>query len=255
MPLLRVSEWRTALAIAAIPYLQPLSPRAPGARTANLGDAYVETGTVIRARPGAAIGEIFPHVWQLHDRTQKLVDSIRGALEKGRRATPHDLQVYEDLAPFLLYHRFLGAFETRVQGSTGREIPTGKVSFWDDFKKQFHELFHVPGQHAFNLCARGNLRGVLPIRASLHPHLRSDHRGLDAGRAIGAAVWDSIFMRDLSAISASCTRRWPTYRRSSRVPPAAARSWSPGRSACRASSPSIQAREALHPARQTCTSP
>src|SRR5437660_6101562 len=114
MPLLRASEWRIAEAIAAIPYCNPFLPERLELERRILGSDYVETGTVIRARPGAAIGEIFPHVWQLHDRTQKLVDSIRQALENGRRATPHDLQVYEDLALFLLYHRFLGAFETRV---------------------------------------------------------------------------------------------------------------------------------------------
>jgi hypothetical protein len=67
MPIRRVSEWRIAEAIAAIPYCNPFLPERLELERRILGNDYVETGPVIRARPGAAIGEIFPHVWQFHE--------------------------------------------------------------------------------------------------------------------------------------------------------------------------------------------
>ncbi len=90
-PLLSAAERRVAEAIAGIGYCNPFLPERVELERQALGDAFVEVGPVIWARPGVPIERLFPNVLALRERAGKLVETMRRRLEQGRPASPEEL--------------------------------------------------------------------------------------------------------------------------------------------------------------------
>src|SRR6516165_9272821 len=110
MPLLPSAEWRVAEAIAGIGYTNPFLPERVELERRALGPRYIESGPIIRFHPGEGLEQIFGNVPALRERAQLLATEIGRHLEAGRAATRAELLVYEDLALYLLYARYMSAF-------------------------------------------------------------------------------------------------------------------------------------------------
>src|SRR5262249_3695460 len=129
MALLTAREWRAAEAIAGIGYCNPFLPERVEPERRALGDTFVAVGPVVWARPGVPIEELFPNLPALGERAAGLVEESRSRLEQGRPASPTELLLYEDLALYRLYSKYMRAFDELVLRSQLREPEGGQVTF------------------------------------------------------------------------------------------------------------------------------
>jgi DNA-binding NtrC family response regulator len=198
MSLLPAADWRVAEAIAGIGYCNPFLPARVELERQALGRRFVPTGPTLRARPGAGLGALFPNIPALHERAQDLVEKVRARLLDGELAAPSELAVYEDLALYVLYGRYmssLGGLVTRsMRGSEGaRPVP-----FWGEFEADFGRLLQLSGR---DLPSRHDpvviFAGFYQIeRAFTHVFHQIVGGSMPAAR-LRAAVWQSVFTHDM----------------------------------------------------------
>ncbi len=117
MALLPSAEWRVAEAIAGIGYCNPFLPERVELERRALGPRYIETGPIIRAQSGEGLQPLFGNVPAMRERAKVLVTEIGRRLEAGQPATRAELLVYEDLALYLLYCRYLSNLDGLVSKS------------------------------------------------------------------------------------------------------------------------------------------
>jgi hypothetical protein len=198
MALLPSSEWRVAEAIAGIGYCNPFLPERIDLERRALGPRYIEEGPIIRARPGESLEELFGNIPGMRQRAKSLVAEIRSRLVAGHAATQHELMVYEDLSLYVLYARYMSSLDGLVSKSLQESGWDGQVPFWEEFQAEFQHFFHVPG---LELPSRHDIRvifaGFFQIeRAFTHIYRNIIGGSMPAAR-LRAAVWESIFTRDM----------------------------------------------------------
>ena len=138
-----VDEWRAAEALAAIPFVNPfLEERVELERTA-LGDRYLGAGPVLMLKPGRTGDEMYPELPALRERSEHLYAKLRKQLDSGRVATPKELQVYEDLALFLIYLRFLKEFESLLSDLANSRSGSIEVTFWQSLPLRSSGMFRL----------------------------------------------------------------------------------------------------------------
>jgi DNA-binding NtrC family response regulator len=194
MTLLSPADHRIAVAIAGIGYCNPFLPRRLELEKGALGDAFVEVGSVIWARPGVPIERLFPNVLSLRRRAETLVEKMRSRLEQGRPASSEELLLYEDLALYLLYSHHMSAFD----GLMMRDRADDTVGFWEDYRREFELLMRITGRP----LPSGHdpaviFAGFYQIeRAFAHIFQKIIGGSMPAAR-LRADAWDSIFTRDM----------------------------------------------------------
>ncbi len=197
MALLPMDEWRTAEALAAIPFVNPfLEERVELERTA-LGPRYLGVGPVMMLRPGRTGDEMYPELPALRERSEDLYAKLRRQLDSGRVATPKELQVYEGLALFLIYLLFLKEFQSLLADLTRSKSGSIEVTFWEKFAAAFERMFHLEDR---SLPSRHRPEIILAIcfqkeRAYEHIFEKIVGGSMPAAR-LRAAVWESIFTHD-----------------------------------------------------------
>src|SRR5690348_6756938 len=107
MALLSSGDRRVAEAIAGIGYCNPFLPERIERERRALGPAYIEVSPVLHVRPGAAVEEMFPNSRALGHRAGSLARAMRQRLCEDDAATAQELLLYEDLALYVLYNRYL----------------------------------------------------------------------------------------------------------------------------------------------------
>ena len=207
MSLLPSAEWRVAEAIAGIGYTNPFLPERVELERRALGPRYIDLGPIIRSRPGEVLEQIFGNVPALRERAQSLATEIGRRLEAGRPAIQGELLVYEDLALYLLYGRYMSAFDGLVSKSLQQDGWKGQVPFWKEFLADFHRLFQAHGR---DLPSRHDPRvifaGFFQIeRAFTHIYHRIIGGSMPAAR-LRAMVWESVFTHDMRRYTRSLHR-------------------------------------------------
>jgi DNA-binding NtrC family response regulator len=198
MALLPSDEWSVAEAIAGIGYANPFLAERVELERRALGPRYIEVGPIIRSRPGEGLERNFENVPALIERAGLLATEIGHRLGAGRPATPAELLVYEDLALYLLYGRYLAEFDDLVSKSLHEEGGQEQVRFWTAFSDDFQRLFRAHGRQ---LPSRHDPKvvfaGCFQIqRAFTQIYHRIVGGSMPAAR-LRASVWESIFTRDM----------------------------------------------------------
>ena len=198
MSLLPAAEWRVAEAIAGIGYCNPFLPERVELERRALGRRYVPTGPVIRARPGAGVGELFPNIPALHERAQDLVERVRGRLLDGVTATAAELLVYEDLALYVLYARYMSSLDGLVKRSMSCSDGERPVPFWHEFEADFSRLLRLPGRD----LPSGHdpaiiFAGFYQIERAFTHIFQKIVGGSSPAAQLRAAAWDSIFTHNM----------------------------------------------------------
>jgi DNA-binding NtrC family response regulator len=198
MALLPSAEWRAAEAIAGIGYTNPFLPGRVDLERRALGPRYMELGPIIRSRPGERLEQLLGNVPAMRERAESLAAGIGRRLEAGQAATQAELLVYEDLALYLLYGRFMSAFDGLVSKSLQQEGWNGQAPFWKEYLAEFQRLFQAHGR---NLPSRHDPKtifaGFFQIeRAFAQIYHRIIGGSMPAAR-LRAAAWESIFTRDM----------------------------------------------------------
>ena len=198
MALLPMDEWRAAEALSAIPFTNPfLEERVKLERTA-LGHRYLGVGPVLMLKPGQTGDEMYPELPALRERSELLYAKLRRQPDLGRVATPKELQVYEGLALFLIYLRFLKEFELLLSDLTNSKSGYIEVTFWPEFAAAFERMFRLEDR---SLPSRHRPEIILAVcfqkeRAYAHIFEKIVGGSMPAAR-LRAAVWESIFTHDI----------------------------------------------------------
>ncbi|MEW4570684.1 sigma 54-interacting transcriptional regulator [Tautonia sp. JC769] len=196
MALLSPSKSRIARAIARIGYCNPFLPERLALERRALGDAFVEVGPVIWARPGVSIERLFPNVLTMRGQAEGLVGEMRSRLEQGHPASSEELLLYEDLALYLLYSHHMSAFDGLVMRDRDRDGEP--VGFWDGFRREFEHLLRVPARRLPSDHDPAVIfAGFYQIeRAFTHIFQKIIGGSMPAAR-LRAAAWESIFTRNM----------------------------------------------------------
>jgi DNA-binding NtrC family response regulator len=198
MALLPSSEWRVAEAITGITTCNPFLPERLELERKALGDDYVDIGPVLRTRPGTTLEEVFPNIPAFRARSEQLVRKILKRLEEGHPATRDELVVYENLALYLLYTRYMSAFDGLASKTLEKTAPTEPVPYWREFKNDFDRFFCIPGQDLPSKHIPEVLfAGFFQIERAFTHIFQKIVGGSMPVAKLRAAVWESIFTHDM----------------------------------------------------------
>ncbi|MFY9825503.1 MAG: sigma 54-interacting transcriptional regulator [Thermoanaerobaculia bacterium] len=192
MSLLSDSERDLAAAVARLVYVNPfLAERIEWERRA-LGDEHFSGDQVWHSR-GDLAGQN-PNEVRIAELAAALAEGLRDRLAGGVRATPEELDLYQDVALYLLYYRYQARLY-EVLMATGRRPDFG---FYVDFAADC-ERFFAPAAgrrrarpdavHLFACCFQ--------VRRAFHHTFHSIVGGSMPAARLRAQVWQSIFTHDL----------------------------------------------------------
>ena len=153
---------------------------------------------MLRPRPGTSLEVVFPNIPAFRVRSEQLVGKIRQRLEDGHPATRDELVVYEDLALYLLYTRYMSAFDGLISKTLEKTAWTEPVPYWREFKNDFDRFFRIPGRDLPSMhIPEVIFAGFFQIeRAFTHIFQKIVGGSMPVAR-LRAAVWESIFTHDM----------------------------------------------------------
>jgi DNA-binding NtrC family response regulator len=130
-----------------------------------------------------------PNITNLLARGERIARTWRESLSAGRRAGVEDLQRYEDLVLFLLYHRSRAGFEL--------DRPTkGRVASYAGFRREA-ELFFAGTPLATTVNLPHTFACCYQVRRAFHHIFTNIVGSSDAIARLRASIWQSIFTHDL----------------------------------------------------------
>src|SRR5262245_60567763 len=203
MALLNESERDFATAVSRLAYVNPFLPeRIEGERRA-LGGEHVRFDAVWHAGTGE-IGEN-PNEARIAERAAALAEALRERLAKKRRATAAELELYEDLAAYVLYYRYQARlYLLFAEGAEGRRPDAG---FYRDFAADWERFFPPDGRWRPRFEAAHLFACCFQVRRAFHFIFRSIIGGSLPAARLRAQVWQSIFTHDLRRFQRSLYQR------------------------------------------------
>ena len=197
MALTRGAERQALEAFAALTDGNPFLAGRLEAERAVLGRSFVATSTVWHAE--ATLHGLNPNLPKLAERAEALAETLRERLASGTRAEAAELRSYEALVRYVLYARFEAEFLGLIHRSAEGKKTTGRIGVYAEFARAF-EHFLVFGGEAIE--GSGGAADVFAwgyqIRRAFHHTYRQIHGGSMPAARLRAAVWQSIFTRDVT---------------------------------------------------------
>jgi transcriptional regulator with AAA-type ATPase domain len=197
MALLNDSERDFATAVSHLAYVNPFLPERIEWERRAIGEEHVSFDAVWHAR--ADIVGQNPNELRIAERAAALAEALRERLAGKGRATPAELDLYQDLVAYVLYYRYQARLYDVIvrdaRDAGGRRRPD--FSFYADFAADY-ERFLAPGgrlrprfdpAHLFACCFQ--------VRRAFHFIFRSIVGGSMPAARLRAQVWQSIFTHDL----------------------------------------------------------
>ncbi|NNL64630.1 MAG: sigma-54-dependent Fis family transcriptional regulator [Myxococcales bacterium] len=189
-------EARELQALAALTDGNPFLPERLEAERAALGRAFIPTDAVWHAE--ATLYGLNPNLPRLAERASRLADTLRERLAAGAEATSEELRAYEALVRYVLYARYEGEFLKLIQRAAAGKKTTGRVAAWPDFAREFDHYFGPDGRDVPDAGSAAELFAWgYQIRRAFHHTYRQIHGGSMPAARLRAAVWQSIFTRDV----------------------------------------------------------
>ncbi|MDZ4820841.1 MAG: sigma 54-interacting transcriptional regulator, partial [Planctomycetota bacterium] len=198
MPLFTPAQRQFAEALSRLAYCNPFLPERFEHERAALGEAYEIEEKIAWSRQ-SDWGEDRSNVRRLAVESEALSERIRAALLAGNSATKKELELYEDLALYVVYYRFVTPFikEVNVSGNLKTWL-TECVAVWPQFLKDFKHFFHIAGTTLPNHYDAGHIFACLfqVCRAfwNIFDNIVGD--SLPAAQ-LRAEIWQSIFTHDM----------------------------------------------------------
>ncbi|MEM7481673.1 MAG: sigma 54-interacting transcriptional regulator [Acidobacteriota bacterium] len=219
MTFLNRREKATVEAIADLVWCNPFLHERLEAERRALGPAYGEPdrAAVWHAGPGDEPEQ--PNLVALAERTEELVETLRGRLVGGAKPTEDERILYGDLVVYRQYYRHEDAFlqlilrsESASGGSSGhRRSPSAKrfeAPFYDTFRDELERCLEPAGIPPTGRFAPPHLFACFfQVRRAFHYTYRHIlGRSLPAA-VLRARVWESIFTHDMRRFQRSLFRR------------------------------------------------
>jgi hypothetical protein len=192
---LTTSERRFAASIAKLVYGNPFLPERIACEREALGDAFDESMADWNLR--GEVSADHANVRALLERCAHLAETFRQRLKQDspRRG---DLELYEDLVLFLLYHRFRNAFDQVIESAlSGRATLTLSACYGRFEKAVRHFLFPPHFGDSAGLDVAHLFALFFQIKRAFHFIFRNIIGTSGPAARFRAAAWQSIFTHDL----------------------------------------------------------
>ncbi len=193
MALMTGSERAFAQAISRLAYCNPFLPERIECEREALGPEFAAAGVVWHPRPDQEPEN--PNVAKINERVEALAERLREKLLQRERARPGEPELYEDLVLYLLYNRYEDDFYRLILDRGGA---TRRVGFYTKFLHDVDRYLGLPATTFSMRQERAHLfAAFFQIRRAFHLIFRNIIGGSIAVARLRAAVWQSIFTRDL----------------------------------------------------------
>lgn len=197
MALFSSDERAFAEAISGLAYCNPFLPERIAYERQALGSDFLET----RAEWNIDIQSqgMHPNIDALRDRAERLGAEVRNRFTTGAKAGTGDLELYESLAMFLLFHRHLNSLQQTVERmAVGASVRRERMTFYKEFLRDWSTLLDLPRVQIPNRLEPDHLFACFfQLRRAFH-HIFSNIIGLsEPAVRLRASVWQSIFTHDM----------------------------------------------------------
>ena len=201
MPLLAPEDRTLAESISRLAYCNPFLPERIECERQALGADFIAGGTLGHApdEPGPA-----PNVHALRQRVEALSDRLATRLASGVRADAGERQLYEDVVVYRLFSRYEDDFYGLIEARNA----TAAAGFYGKFRLEVDRLLQMP--QAPVIAARDVphlFAAFFQIRRAFHYIFRNIVGSSPPIVRLRAAVWQSIFTRDMRRYRRSLYRR------------------------------------------------
>ncbi len=184
MQLFTADERRLAESIAALAFANPFLDERTAHEREIVGDAYITSQPYWSLLPDL---ERKSNIDRIAVLCEAFLQSLHARLEDGMRASRDELQLYDEIAIYVLYERYRDSILELITNSEAG----ARVAFYGAFKRDVDEhLAHrIDAAHLF-AC-------FYQVRRAFH-HIFENivGRTLPAAR-LRAAIWQSIFTHDM----------------------------------------------------------
>ncbi|MBI2205759.1 MAG: sigma 54-interacting transcriptional regulator [Candidatus Rokubacteria bacterium] len=199
MTLLDGSDRQLASAISRLAYANPFLPERIEYEREALGAEFVPGGTLWNSR-----GEPSANMRALHERSEALAGRLSARLAQGVRPSADDLQLYEDVVIYFLFSRYEDDFYRLIE----ERAPGATVSVYRSFRQDVERLLQVPRA---TVVADRDVAHVFAIYFQIRRAFHYIFRNIIGSSApvirLRAAVWQSIFTRDMRRYRRSLYQR------------------------------------------------
>lgn len=193
--LLSEEERRFARAVSRLGFGNPFVPEWVEAEREALGPDFARAEPVWSLRP--EIAGLLPNIIMLIERVEALIHRLREDLDRSASHPLEDLVLYEDLALFLLYHRYQHALYQIVERAVEKGACEEKFEIYREYSDEFSRLMR-PGRaplpsahdpvHVF-AC-------MFQVRRAFYMTYRRIIGGSMPAARLRASIWQSIFTHD-----------------------------------------------------------
>lgn len=137
----------------------------------------------------------------ISERTSRLVEEVAAAWPKSGRVAPEDARLFANVVLFALYLRFSARFDEVIRAAlSGTGAAGRRIGFFAEFERECTRLLTRPGVTTLTESRPEHLFACLfQIRRAFHHIHQSLVGGSAATARLRAAIWESVFTRDLEA--------------------------------------------------------
>jgi DNA-binding NtrC family response regulator len=195
------SKRSLAKAISRLVYTNPFLPERIDAERAVLGESFTVSDRVwnVLGNPERELS----NVGKIGEQADAIARAARQRLSEGQKASASDLELYEELVFYVLYHhsrdRLAGLLENSpTNGGADSERRPPKVGFYAEFVRNAEFFLELPGRELPHPTVAPHLFACFfQIRRAFH-HIFANIIGRSIAAAqLRAAVWQSIFTHDV----------------------------------------------------------
>ena len=186
-----------AEALSRLAYANPFLPERVELEQQALGEAFEPSPRVWSMRVDQLDEE--PNLVQLGERATAVADTCRQRLLERINTTREDLQLYEDLAAYALYHRYrYRIYEPIVLAGTADPGGTIELPFWPDFRRDVGHYFELDGYSFESAADPAHLLALFfQVRRAFHHIFYFVVGGSLPAARLRAEIWQSVFTHDL----------------------------------------------------------
>lgn len=140
-----------------------------------------------------------PNLVLIEQRTAQLIETVAARWPREARVAADDARLYANLVLFGLYLRFSARFDEVIRASLeGNGAAGRRIGFYADFQRECERLLGLAGVPTLAENPVAHLFACLfQIRRAFHHIHRSLVGGSPASVRLRAAIWESVFTRDL----------------------------------------------------------
>lgn len=198
MGVLSTAEWNIAEAIASIGHTNPFLPERLELEKRALGKAFVKTQRVVQFRPDRSLPDLFPNIAPMREVSERLLAKIRSKLCDGDELSKREWEIYESLAYYLLYSRYMGTIHELPLGSFHVRPKGDVISQYDAFAKEYSDLlepFRRAEHHKIDCPTL--FAGLFQIERAFYHIFRHIIGTSSVAAQLRASIWNSIFSHDM----------------------------------------------------------